>query len=422
MNDAGTAPPGPTSVGQSLLASRRGRLISSLLDQAISSVSNFLLLLLVIRNESLAGVGAFGVVYLLFFTLLAAARSLTTEPLTIRWAGASASNRDRAACSAMGATLLLSACGAVLLAIASPLLDGSYRSTVLALALVLPALLLQDAWRLTFFAESRPERACLNDAVMLLAQIGLFFALTATGSANAVTLLTAWGVAAGCGFLAGLAQSDVRPAWRQSVGWLRETRDIGPALAADQLVTRGGEQLVLLLVAVTAGGAAAGVVTAGRTLFAPLTTLQSGVQAFSLPLLSRWSITGLRHRVEPFTWWSCGAMAIAFAGFGFVLAVAPDAVGDALFGGNWNAAQSVVPAMTFFSVANAVSYALWLSLRAIGAARVTFIVRLAALPVTVGAAAIGASTSNANGGIIGMGVGACFLAGAMILTLRLRLR
>lgn len=393
---------------------RRSRLAWSLADQGLASGSNFLLLLLVVRSQTLAEVGAFGIVYALYFFVLTVGRGLTTEPLTVKYQPTDRDGWRAATAAATGCNLVVGMVAALLVAAWGAVLGGTLGSGLLALAVVLPALLAQDGTRLVLFAQAQPARACLNDALLVVVQLVLFWILIQAGSVSVVALLLAWGGSALVAALYGLTQvvSAPRPgAWRS---WLSSTRELGPALAADHVITRGAEQLTLVAISLGSGLATVGGVTTARTLFAPLTTVQSGINSFALPEVASTRLKpGGGRRVRRLVAAIAASMAALMLCAGAGLAALPPRFGIRVFGTNWLPAQELIWPMTAFSVVQGVSVAAWIGIRGLGLATESLAIRAVFGLLTVGFATIGTALDGARGAVLGMACATTIAAVAM---------
>jgi len=268
-------------------AHRRGFIV--LVDQAMSSVSNFAIGIAVARVAGAAGLGAFSLAYTLWLIIAAMHRALVTDPMAIE---GDARRGDRAGIEhALAAELLLGLGGALLLVAAGIgfFVAGmrNFGIGMLALAPWLPTLVLQDFWRWIGFLTHRPTRTLANDTVFNIVQAGAFVAvfLTATNSAGAV--IGAWGVGGLAGALFGLRQhhrfsaprdrATERCGWRSKLravptwlgsGWrlLRTRWEMSRWIAGSSLLTWLASQGSTFVIGIALGAATLGLYSAAATL------------------------------------------------------------------------------------------------------------------------------------------------------------
>src|SRR3712207_410814 len=179
-------------------------------DQAFSSLTNFAVGVVVAKLLGPRDFGAFSLAFASYLVVLGASRALSTEPLTIRYSH----QLDRwrpATRGATGVAFALGAAAAVICALASALVGGAVGSAYLALAATLPGLLLQDAYRLSFFAGERGRSAFINDVVWASLLLPAFAVLIATQSVTVFTATFVWGATATGAGLFGLLQSRAVP-------------------------------------------------------------------------------------------------------------------------------------------------------------------------------------------------------------------
>src|SRR6478609_7760723 len=95
------------------------------LDQALSSGSNFLIAIIVVRRVSPEQFGAFSIVVIVYVLAVGAGRALNTEPLVVRFGGTPSAVRA-ASRHALGFAIVLgvclgAACCGVAVVVAEPL-------------------------------------------------------------------------------------------------------------------------------------------------------------------------------------------------------------------------------------------------------------------------------------------------------------
>ena len=399
------------------MSGHHSRIAWSLVDQGISSGSNYLLLILLIRFSTLAELGGYGLAYTTYFLFQACARGLASEPLTVRVSPSDPmweTDRREAAGASLAGSLLM-ALGAAGVAVVT---DEPLSQAWLALAICLPGLILQDMVRMVLFAERRMRSAALNDLLFLLVQLLTYAPLLAAGHVSGFWLFLGWGVGAYAAGAAGLAQARLWPRLLSTWSWLRRHRDIIPAYVGDYAANRGTEQLTLIGVFAAAGAPAVGIVTAARTLFAPLTTIQTGLNGFALPEAARLHRTGGERQLRALVLSFAACMVVLMVAGGVALALVPTAWGEAVMSANWSAAIGVLWPMCVFSALNAAGFALWLGSKARQRAQAVFVVRLASGLVMVVAASLGARFADATGAVVGMSAAAAVLVVGMALLLR----
>lgn len=171
--------------------SRRGlAAVASVLDQAASSATNILVLVLAARLSSASGFAGFSMVYVTFSVLLGLNMAYVGQSLVLE-KGELLGARCR---SAVGFTAASSAAVGALLLVVGLALSGATGTAFLALGLVLPLVLLQDGLRYCFSALRAPERALAADALRLVCVVAAL-AVQPEG-ASAGRLVLAWGLSA----------------------------------------------------------------------------------------------------------------------------------------------------------------------------------------------------------------------------------
>lgn len=388
----------------------RTRAAWSLADQVVVSGKNLVVLLVVIRETDAATTGAFGLVYAAYFLALALVRGVAGDPLVIRHSGDTGDELRTAGRRSMAAAVLVSVAVGGLLALPLLVADGMVWTALGVLGCGLPFLLAQDHLRLILYAGGRPDKATVNDLVTAAATCSVLLALVVGDVLSLPAVVVAWAATSLPGLLVGWLQTHVAPAVRGAVGWLREHRDLGPAFAADALANRGSEQLVNVAVAGLGSLGMLGAVTASRTLFAPLTTVQTGVNTWIIPELAARRRAGDLSGAGAQIARVAAALAGAMLATGALLALVPDPWGELLFADNWHTAMSVLLPMTVFSAVNAVSFAYWAALKALSEARGILMARTVGGVTGAAAAAVGAAAQGASSASWGMTLGALVTA------------
>ncbi|HEV2085227.1 MAG TPA: hypothetical protein VGR09_09095, partial [Gemmatimonadales bacterium] len=119
-------------------------------DQAFSSLTNFMVGIMVARSLGPVQFGAFGIAFATYGLALGLSSSLAAQPLLVRFSATPDHVWRPAAASATGTALSMGALVGVICLVVSLVVPGPLSGAYLALGLTLPGLLLQDSWRLAF--------------------------------------------------------------------------------------------------------------------------------------------------------------------------------------------------------------------------------------------------------------------------------
>ncbi|MEV7559767.1 hypothetical protein [Streptomyces sp. NPDC089795] len=317
--------------------SRRGlAAVASVLDQAASSATNILVLVLAARLSSASGFADFSMVYVTFSVLLGLNMAYVGQSLVLE-----KGERLGAECrSAVGFTAAGSAAVGGLLAVVGLALPGATGTAFLSLGLVLPLVLLQDGLRYCFSALRAPERALAADALRLVCVVAAL-AVQPEG-ASAGRLVLAWGLSALPALGLGLwllrpyvrgGRADLRPYLRRG--------HLGQRFVVEFAVGNGSSQLAVLGLGVFATPLAVGALRGATTLFGPLNVLFNSANAFGPPVLGR--LGGKRATVRATA--ALGlVLAAVGAGWATALYLLPDRLGRELLGDTWAGASALLPA------------------------------------------------------------------------------
>ncbi|KIF07665.1 hypothetical protein PL81_00690, partial [Streptomyces sp. RSD-27] len=317
--------------------SRRGlAALSSVLDQAASSATNILVLVLAARLSSASGFADFSMVYVAFSVLLGLNMAYVGQTVVLeKGAGLGAVCRSSVLFTAGAAGV-----AGLLLAAAGPLVPGDAGWAFAALGLVLAPVLVQDGLRYCFSALRVPERALAADALRLGCVVAALAVQPQGASAGRLVLV--WGLSALPALGLGLwllrpyvrgARADVRPYLRRG--------HLGQRFVVEFAVGNGSSQLAVLGLGAFATPLAVGALRGATTLFGPLNVLFNSANAFGPPVVGRAS--GKRGVVR-LTALAGAVLAVVGAGWAAVLYALPDRLGRQLLGDTWGAASALLPA------------------------------------------------------------------------------
>jgi O-antigen/teichoic acid export membrane protein len=393
-----------------------GRLSWGLADQAASSLTNLLVGLVVARSLSVAEFGMFSLAWVTYSVVINVSRGLATDALAVRFAGVPVDRWRDAVARASGTALLLG----VLLGTLSGLIGflmGPTGSAFLGLGLVMPALLLQDAWRFGFFAAGQGHKAFVNDVVWGLTLIPAMMIASRHDSVFAFVL--AWGIAAAVAALVGCFQARIVPRPTGVAGWLRRQRDLGLRYMAENLSISSATQLRMYGLGAIAGLADVGAVRGAQLLLGPFLALLMGTALVAVPEAAR-VLRREPAKLPRFCALLGGSQAVAGGLWGLgLLVLLPTATGAFLLGEVWGPAAALIVPTTLTIMAACLSDGALVGLRALGAAPRSLRTQLFASTVYVGFGLLGAAVDGASGSA--WGVAAATSASACVGWWQLRL-
>jgi hypothetical protein len=333
-------------------------------------------------------------------------RAVATEPLAVRHSG----ERNRGwqqAVRASTATALLVGLVALLVGMAIAVVPGvPARGVLIAFAVTIPGLLLQDAWRWAFFVVGDGRQAFLNDLVWLLAMGVIFAGLYLTDTRSVTTLTLGWGLAATSAAVVGRFQAGLMPNVRLVAGWLKTHRDLTPKYVGEMLAVSGTIQLYLVGISAVAGIAAVSGIRGAQILLGPVNVLNQGIRVIAVPEAAR----ALKHSHRRL--WLTGLM-ISFGvgagalAWGAIFLLLPDSVGTSLLGeGVWAEASGVLVPVILLQALGASNAGAFAILRALAAAGRGLRVRLISSVVLTLAGVGGGYAWGARGAAWGLAAAA----------------
>nr|WP_300047970.1 hypothetical protein [uncultured Nocardioides sp.] len=325
------------SQSASRASARRGLYV--LLDQGVSSASNFLLLLLVARSSTTEVFGAFVVIYAVLTYGTSLGRSSLGVPLTTDLVDIPP-DRQR---DYVGRSLAVSLTYGILVAVVGSVVVQLFQlpttSTVMLLlaAVASPALLAQDLGRYVSLGQGRPVVALASDIVWLVV-------LAATFTWSLVVEPVRLAVAVGMWLLGALlalvviASCLALPRAAGTVDWFRRDRRRWHLLW-DAALGAAAPFVVITMTAAVLSSSAVGTIRGASTLMTPLNVL---ISAAGTGLVAELVRRREQHRVRLSVAVS-GAVALVAAGWTLMLYVVPRSWGEAVLGPTWSTAVVVLP-------------------------------------------------------------------------------
>lgn len=377
-----------------------------LLDQILASASNFIVVIIAARSLSPVSFGAFAVAFEVYYLSVFVSRGMASDPLAtahsggephqLRWAGRSGS-----------ATAVLAASGVGLLAAAtSQVVDGVLSPMLLALAVLLPGLTLQDFVRYLLIVQDRARAMFLNDLFWLVFQLPLMWLAVSRGG-GAAALLIAWGTAGNLAAIIGLRQARCKVGGaRQIRPWLRKHRGLWPYFLLDNLTFRATNLVLVVVISLSTGLVQVAGFRAALTVYAPLAIIGRGVVGVAVPQLARRRKDPMAvQRAALLIAWLLAPTALVWAS---LTLLAPDTLGTLLLGASWQVAEPLVflagitTAVALFTVGTTVG------LRALGAARDGLTARVVVSVLSLACAAAGGLVGGAYGVFVALAISGPF--------------
>ncbi|WP_405920310.1 hypothetical protein [Streptomyces longwoodensis] len=412
-----TAPPARETApaGRSARRALAGRLSWGLADQAASSISNFVVGMYVARSLGVTAFGVFSLAWVTYGVVLNVSRGLATDPLVVRFSGGPEDSWRAAVVRSTGTALGVGTAIGAVCAAAGPAVGGRVGPAFLCLGLTLPGLLLQDAWRFSFFAAGVGRKAFANDLVWCVALVPAMVVAAHVGTVAAFVL--AWGASAWVAAGYGCLQSGVRPGPARARGWLREQRDLGYRYLVENVSLSGASQLRAYGLGAIVGVGAVGAVRGAELLMGPFLAVLMGLSLVTVPEAAR-VLRQAPHRLRPFCLLLGGGQAGAALLWGGALLLVPDRLGELALGDVWSSASRLIVPITLGVAGAGLGTGAAAGLRALGAARRSLRCQLFASAAYVGGGLGGAAAAGTVGSA--WGVAAATVGGSALWWLQLR--
>jgi O-antigen/teichoic acid export membrane protein len=372
-----------------------------LADQSLSSLTNFGLGILAARSLDPRQFGAFTIAFSVYAIALSVSRVIASEPLMIRFSAVSVLEWRKGAAAATGTALLVAFLIASACAVAAAFLGGPLASAFLALGIMMPGLLLQDAWRFAFFASRRGGAAFANDLVWTVL-LAVFVSLLIVSDMKSISaFLVVWGGSGSIAGVVGIVQARVVPSPSRATWWFRGQADLIPRFLGELGVSTLATQLTVFAIGAVAGLAAVGAIRAAQLLLGPLNVIYMGIGLIAVPTGARALVVSSAKLKRLCATWSTGLAACALA-VGVTAAVLPDSFGTALLGQNWSSAQSLILPVSIWMAGFGVVLGAGVGLRVLAAARLSLRARMLVAPLMVVSAVGGAALYGARGAAWGL--------------------
>lgn len=372
-------------------------------DQALSSLTNLALGVMVARSVSTRDFGAFSIAFLIYMSALGLSRALASNPLVVRFSTGSIEEWRAAARSAGGAAVALGVAVGLGCIGVGLLLEGTLGAALPPLGLTLPGLLLQDTWRFAFFARSTGKAAFLNDlawAAVLFPGLG---ALIAFGHSTVGWIVLVWGGAAIVAALLGVLQAGTVPDPRAVWSWWRTHSDLSVRYAGEFAVASGANQSALYGIGAISGLASVGAIRGTALLLGPMNVLFAGLTLTAVPHGARVLLHSTQRLYRTSVYLSAGIATIA-ALWGGVLLLIPSSAGRALLYETWAPARELVLALTIMTVGRGMTLGAIVGLRALAEPKRSLRARSISSAAVLVGGIVGVAIADAEGAAWGFAI------------------
>ncbi|XAS65016.1 hypothetical protein VUN84_04920 [Micrococcaceae bacterium Sec5.8] len=378
-------------------------------DQALSSMTNFAVGILVARSVSVSDFGAYALAFSAYCFILGISRALATEPFAVRFVIGEPEDLHRARAAVTGVALLTGVAFLAMALVLSQMLTEEYRSLAVCLGVSLPGLLVQDSVRQILFGAGRGRSAFNNDLLWAALMAPAFAGVILSGNANSATLILAWGAAATVAAIVGCFQCRVVPGIRLINAWLNSQRGLWAPFLVEGVAINGAQQIVFFAIGGFVGLSAVGEMKLALVLLGPVNVLVQGLGVVAVPEAARALAFGRSRFLRVTSVFSlvvaCGALL-----WGLAVLLLPASWGAGLVGRGWLTASVLVLPLFLVQVFNGAKTGAAVGLRGMGAAKRSMWTRMATSSLVVILSVAGAAVAGVQGAAWGLALAAAFNA------------
>jgi O-antigen/teichoic acid export membrane protein len=383
-------------------------------DQALSSLSNALLLFTVAQTAAVAEFGVVTLLVALVSTAMGFNRGALGTPILL----VSNLRLDEIRTESGYATTWAAAGGlvtAVALSVVG-LASGSL-SAAAAFALISPIILIQDVLRLAALSCGRPLVAVMSDAVWAGTMVVLFVTNVLTKSLSIEIVVLLWGVGGAVSIALLSAATGIRPRFHRLWRWWRTYRLARLRFGWVQALIPISTAAFIVIVTLLLGSATAGGLRGASTLFGPIAMLISALPLAFVPHARRTNTSvGQQWRLLAKTAWATSLITVAGTA---CLVALPSELGRMLLGDVWAPAVAVVPYVGFEAATNCWMVSVYALTQAQGMSRVSLWLRLLQVALKLSAAVAAAlAISTAVGVAAGSAVAAAISVAVSLVVCR----
>ncbi len=380
-----------------------------LADQALSSLTNFTLGVLIARTVGVEEFGAFSLAFLAYTLVMSVCRAYPMEPLTIRYSEAPDDAFRAGAAAAVGSVLAVGLASSLVLLLIGLVVKGGAGEAFLALAITMPGLLVQDAWRSMFFAWRKGRSAFANDLVWTVVMFPLLAVVIASGDRSVFWPTFVWGASATVAASFGWWQSRIRPNPRRARAWWHEHIDLGPRFITEVLARAAGGILSSYGIGVVAGLTTLGIIRAAQLVVGPVQIFFLGIGLIAVPEGVR-ALGFSRARLRRLAIRMSAVLMSLSAAWGLFVLLLPHEIGVNFLGRSWDPAQLVLVPIILAQVAAVATAGPGMGLKTLAAARRSLranaVISVAIVVLGVGGAAAWGTLGAAWGLAVAIALGA----------------
>lgn len=382
-----------------------------LTDQGVYSVTNLALALVVAQNTTAREFGSFSAVFVGYTLLAGVVEALSGETYIVHHSAGTGSKRHAQSAVTGFAAVLGLVCGLLALGIWL-----AYRSettdALAAFAVVIPFLLVQNAWRSVLFASGRAGAALVNDLTWAVVQLVAVTVVVVFFEASVPLVVLAWGAGAVVAAVLGIVQTGSVPDPFSAVGWVRDHGRSSGAFGAEFVSLYGASQLVIAAVGAFAGLEELARLRVAQLIFGPLNVVVNGARVAATPIVAqRYEVQ--RSTLRPAAYAVGGGLAAISAGWGIVVLALPEGVWSRAFGDSWEGAAPLLVPFAINRVLLASSFGAVIGMRVLKAIGASLQSRTASAVLAVVLGGGGGALAGAEGAAWGLLGAAALGAGLM---------
>ena len=312
-------------------------------DQAVASLSNVALALLIARVSSAREFGAYSLAFGTYVLATGLSRAVWCDAFMIRYSDRPREDQVRHYRDLLGVGVGVGTLGSIVLLATAAAVGNPVASFFVVVAIFLPGLVMQDCWRQTMFAARDSRGAFLCDLLWLGLEIPLLIVAAVVDPHQPLGYLAGWGVA---GLLTSATYAFIRrtlPSFVGAARFTRATRDLLPGLFGEYLALTGGDQLLPYGIAGILGLSACGALRAAQLVLGFANVALMGLVPVALAYAVRAYKRGGLPRLKRLQTRLIIPGSLWVVTFGVAFYLMPQSIGRAVTGRSWALARDLVP-------------------------------------------------------------------------------